>query len=79
MVAKAAQYRIQGMNRDVSESVSNADKSEALFKYAYEIKNMRILTNDTNNNSLVLVNENTETTIKGFAPIISIKYAVIQN
>lgn len=57
MVKKAVQYRIQGMNRDVSESVSNADKSESLFKYAYEIKNMRVLTNTEDNNTLSLVNE----------------------
>lgn len=57
MVRKIAQYRIQGMNRDISESVSNADKSENLFKYAYEIKNMRVLTNTEDNTTFSLVNE----------------------
>lgn len=57
MVKKQAQYRIQGMNRDVANSLSNADKTENLFKYAYEIKNMRVLTDTKNNDSLVLVNE----------------------
>ena len=57
MVRKIAQYRIQGMNRDISESVSNADKSENLFKYAYEIMNMRVLTNTEDNTTFSLVNE----------------------
>ena len=57
MVIKAAQYRIQGMNRDLSESTYNADKSESPFKWAYEIMNMRIVPISEDNTEFSLVNE----------------------
>lgn len=57
MVIKAAQYRIQGMNRDLSESTYNADKGESPFKWAYEIMNMRVVPISEDNTEFSLVNE----------------------
>lgn len=55
MTAKRVQFVIQGMNRDLSESVFST-------KFSYENKNLRLLADDSND-TLSLVNE------KGTAPI----------